>query len=116
VVQTRSYLVDTLRRQGRWEEALAELEALLSIQREHERGFSPWTIRFAMQRGEALLRLGRLELAVDQLIEADELVRSHIGPNHGMRNRIRAYLREALAAQGVGDDELRQWSDVPLEA
>jgi tRNA A-37 threonylcarbamoyl transferase component Bud32/tetratricopeptide (TPR) repeat protein len=116
VVQTRSYLVDTLRRQGRWEETLAELEALLSIQREHERGFSPWTIRFAMQRGEALLRLGRLEFAVDQLIEADELVRSHIGPNHGMRNRIRAYLREALAAQGVGDDEIRQWSDVPLEA
>jgi tetratricopeptide (TPR) repeat protein len=114
VVQTRSYLVDTLRRQGRWPEALAELDALLSVQREHERGFSPWTIRFAMQRGEVLLRLGELRPAELQLIEADALVRDHIGENHGMRNRIRAYLRECLVAQGRAEEGERLWRDLPL--
>lgn len=114
VVQTRSYLVDTLRRQERWPEALAELEALLDVQREHERGFSPWTIRFAMQRGEVLLRLGEPVAAELQLVEADALVRDHIGENHGMRNRVRAYLREALVAQGRSADAERLWRDLPL--
>ena len=114
VMQTRSYLVDTLRRQERWSEALAELDTMLRIQREHERGFSPWTIRFAMQRGEALLRLGRMREAELQLAEADLLVRDRIGPNHGMRNRIRAYLRDALTAQGRGEEAAREWGDVGL--
>jgi serine/threonine protein kinase len=114
VVQTRSYLVDSLRKQQRWNEALVELDALLLIQREHDRGFSAWTIRFAMQRGEALLRLGRLDEAVLQLAESDQLVRDRIGPNHGMRNRVRAYLREALAKQGMPDRAEREWPDVPL--
>ena len=39
-----------------------------------------------------------------------------IGPNHGMRNRIRAYLREALAAAGRGEAAQREWPDVPLES
>jgi tetratricopeptide (TPR) repeat protein len=114
VVQTRSYLVDTFRRQGRWTEALAELEALLAVQREHERGFSPWTLRFAMQRGEALLRLGEHAAAERQLVEVDALVRDRIGENHGMRNRIRAYLRETLEAQGRADEARRAWPDIML--
>ena len=116
VVQTRSYLVDTLRRQGRWTDALVELEALLAVQRERERGFSPWTLRFAMQRGESLLRLGELAEAERQLIEVDALVRDRIGENHGMRNRIRAYLRETLAAQGRADEAARAWPDIDLGA
>jgi tetratricopeptide (TPR) repeat protein len=114
VIQTRSYLVDTLRRQERFPEVLAELDAILSIQREHERGFSPWTIRFAMQRGEALLRLGRYKEAEIQLAEADVLVRDRIGPNHGMRNRIRNYMRQALVALGRSDEAEREWKDVEL--
>ena len=116
VVQTRSYLVDSLRKRERWAEALVELDALLLVQREHDRGFSAWTIRFAMQRGEALLRLGRLDEAVRQLVESDELVRDRIGPNHGMRNRVRAYLREALVQQGMPERAEREWTDVPLAA
>jgi len=115
VVQTRSYVADAMRRQGRWQELLVELDELLLLQRSHERGFSPWTIRFAMQRGEALYHLGQLHEAETQLIEADLLVRDRIGPNHGMRNRIRAYLREVLKADGRGDTAERDWPDVPLE-
>jgi len=87
---------------------------MLQIQREHERGFSPWTIRFAMQRGEALLRLGRMKEAEMQLAEADELVRDRIGPNHGMRNRIRSYMRQVLVAQGREEEARREWADVEL--
>jgi tetratricopeptide (TPR) repeat protein len=111
-VQTRSYLVDTLRKQKRWGEALAELDQLLLIQREHERGFSPWTVRFAMQRGEVLLELDDLKNAERQLIEADILVRDHIGPAHAMRNRVRAYLRETLEKQDRADEARRLWGDV----
>jgi len=114
VIQTRSYLVDTMRRQERFEEVLVELDAMLLIQREHERGFSPWTIRFAMQRGEALMKLGRLKEAEVQLAEADQLVRDRIGPNHGMRNRIRAYMRQVLVAQGRAEEARREWADVEL--
>ncbi len=111
-VQTRSYLVDTLRKQKRWREALAELDALLLIQREHERGFSPWTVRFAMQRGEVLLELDDLKNAERQLIESDILVRDHIGPAHAMRNHVRAYLRAALEKQDRADEARRLWGEV----
>ena len=114
VLQTRSYLVDTMRRQERFEEVLTELDAMLRIQREHERGFSPWTIRFTMQRGEALMKLGRLKEAEVQLAEADELVRDRIGPNHGMRNRIRTYMRQLLISQGREEEARREWADVEL--
>ncbi len=114
VVQTRSYLVDALRKQERWDDALRELEELLTIQREHERGFSPWTIRFAMQRGEVLARLGRHHEAELQLVEAEILVRDRIGPSHGMRNRVRYTLRQVLAAQGRSEEAERDWSDVAL--
>jgi serine/threonine protein kinase len=114
VLQTRSYLVDTLRRQSRWLDALAELDTLLAVQRDHERGFSPWTIRFAMQRGEALLRIGRFKEAELQLVEADTLIRDRIGPSHGMRNRVRAYLRDALRQQERSDEAEREWADVPI--
>ena len=114
VVQARSYLVDTLRKQMRWDEALLELDSLLLIQRGHERGFSPWTIRFAMQRGEALLRLNRPREAEQQLVEAEILVRDRIGPTHGMRNRVRFYLREALVAQNRADEAAQEWKDIEL--
>ena len=67
-----------------------------------------------MQRGEALMKLGRLKEAEIQLAEADELVRDRIGPNHGMRNRIRNYMRQVLIAQGREDEARREWADVEL--
>ena len=114
VVRARGYLVESLGRQERWNEMLVELDALLLVQREHERGLSPFTIRLAMQRGEALLRLGRFGESERQLVEADALVRDRMGPNHGMRNHVRAYLRAALTAQGRGDEAAREWQDVEL--
>jgi hypothetical protein len=63
-----------------------------------------------------LLKMGQQDEAVRQLVETDELVRDRIGPNHGMRNRVRAYLREALVQQGMPERAEREWADVPLAA
>ncbi|MFM7133413.1 MAG: serine/threonine-protein kinase, partial [Planctomycetota bacterium] len=49
-VQARSYLVDALRKEERWPEALVELDQLLDIQRRNGRATGAWTLRFAMQR------------------------------------------------------------------
>ncbi len=113
--QTRGARVDSLIKQKQWETALAELEALLVIQRAHAREYSPWTIRFAMQRGDALLRLNRAEDAELQLIEAEGLVRDWLGEKHQMRNKVRVLLRETLIAQNRADEAARVWPDVAVE-
>ena len=61
---------------------------------------------------EVLLELDDLKNAERQLIEADILVRDHIGPAHAMRNRVRAYLRETLEKQDRADEARRLWGDV----
>ena len=72
-------------------------------------------MRFAMQRGEALLRLNRAEDAELQLIEAEGLVRDWLGEKHKMRNKVRVLLRETLTAQNRADEAARVWPDVAVE-
>ncbi len=114
-VQARHYLVDMHRARSQWSEALALLDELLIIQRRNDRAHSPWTLRFALQRGEALLRLDRAAEAQAQLIETEALVRDWLGPKHAMRNKVRVFLRESITAQGRSEAELAPWLDVEVE-
>lgn len=114
-VQARHYLVDMHRARKQWSEALLLLDELLAIQRRNDRAHSPWTLRFALQRGESLLRLDRAVEAEAQLIETEALVRDWLGPKHAMRNKVRVMLRESLTAQGRSEADLAPWADVEVQ-
>ena len=111
-MQARSYLVGLLYKKERWDEMLAETDALVAIQRANDRATSPWTLMFLQRRGQALMGLGRFADAERQFIEAEALIRDWVGPESGMRYRTRALIRKALEAQGRGEEAAREWPGV----
>lgn len=115
-VQARSYLVGLLYKKERWDEMLAETDALVAIQRANDRATSPWTLMFLQRRGQALMGLGRFADAEAQFVEAEALIRDWVGPESGMRDRTRALIRKALEAQGRGEEAAREWGSVLPEA